>query len=444
MHILSRILFAATALLLPLGAAAAPDAITGIEAEAQDNGSIEVRWEAPDQPVSYYLVYYSAESILENEGEYDDYVATEDDATSYLFETLPSNPLFVTIAAVDTNDVPGEFFAEEIRIDAVPETETESSSSSESSAVSSTSSEESSVMVTEESSSSVDTQPTDTLHLLSATAVSATVVRLSFSHEPAIQPADAPKAFRIVTADGKTLPITKLTLLGTGATVTTQVQERGKVYEVQLSEPLMGTNGETLDPNDRRTFFTGHPSGRTQEDTQAQTSSSSSSAAVHTGPEIANFRIQAIPQGGTYFVTATWTPPALPSGILEYRVFQSLDGGETFGAPGRLDGGVGGVELRGVQAGRFGLLVQTVDGTGRVSDGVFRTVSLPVPGTNTVPTPTQPTTPLPGSVTPTPAPTTPTPDGPLPQSGAAAGAGVLALSGATVGWLYSRRRQPAL
>src|SRR3989344_2524406 len=115
---LLRILVTFSVLLWPVGAAALPGNIHDLEAELT-NGTIEVHWAPPTSgdKVAYYRVYISHQSILDNNGTYDDYERTQGPQTEYTITEIPDVPqVFVAVLAVNEKGEESGFFTEEIGI----------------------------------------------------------------------------------------------------------------------------------------------------------------------------------------------------------------------------------------------------------------------------------------------------------------------------------------
>lgn len=108
-----------TLLFAPVLAFAAPPAdVTGLQAEVSADGEIIVTWDKLDEDIAYYNVYYSSQSILGNNGEYEDYERTSGPKGAY---TFPGNPtfggtLYISVLAVNQNGEESAVFAEEISV----------------------------------------------------------------------------------------------------------------------------------------------------------------------------------------------------------------------------------------------------------------------------------------------------------------------------------------
>ncbi|MDD5103533.1 MAG: hypothetical protein PHX93_03990 [Candidatus Peribacteraceae bacterium] len=384
----SRSSFLTVALLCALAApllahAEAPASVTGLQAQAQADGSILVQWASVSGDIAAYRVYFSQKSILENDGYYDDVETAEGAMTSHTLRNVPEtfSTVFVSVMAVNTQGEESPYFTEEIRVDRIATPPTPPASSSVSTQPPAASSS-----IPQSSSAQ------SSLHLLSAQALSAARIGLLFSATPVIDAAQAPSAFSIIDAQGTPLPIEQLTIEGRNATVQTVRQAAGAVYQIRLTEPLAGEGGLSLDPIDRTAFFTGHATGLTPEEAAARAPTLRQQTAPaqqqqpaalpgtaqpqpDSLPDVVNFRLEASPQTNQLFnVTGRWEyDPSTPEGAF-IVVRQSRDGGRTFNAPEFLPGNLDGVQIPNVTPQNFGLMVYVTDISGHSSPGVFRSI----------------------------------------------------------------------
>ncbi len=431
---------------LPFSALAeAPQSVTGLNAEAQEDGTIQVRWTPVGGEVSAYRVYFSQKSILENDGYYDDVETTEGPVSEYVLRSVPSSltTIFVSVMAVNAQGEESQYFIEEVQVQrsmGQPMNEPPASLP-EPAPVSSVPQQQIPPSAQEPSG--------NTLHLLSAQALSATRVGLGFSATPIIEPSLAPSAFSIVDAAGAPLAIEQLTIEGKNVSVQTVRQVAGAVYQIRLNEPLAGEGMIPLDRLDRTAFFTGHSTGLTPQEGAAraveqEVTAPATSLPQQPGqlPDVLNFRLQASPQNSQLFtVIGQWEyDPSTPEGAF-IVVRQSRDGGRTFSVPEFLPGDLDGVKIPNVTPQNFGIVVYVADAEGRSSPGVFRSIF----GWNTpqvAPPPTATVTPPASAQSSAPASTVTAPPTPkaksLSQTGAGAIAGLAAL-GAFLGWKKTRK-----
>lgn len=342
--------------------AAPPTPVTGLAAAVQGE-AIVLTWDASaSADISAYTIYFAQESIIESGGEYDDFEKTSGPVTTYtLVSPYTSGTFYVAVLAVNAAGEESLAFTEEVKVDlsggAVPEAPLPTS-----------------LPMEEETTR----QNADTLQLLSAEVKSPTQIVLRFSSSIEISVKDAPRAFRIVGPDDVLLPIREMLVEGNVATVTTETQKRGVVYEVKLTEPLRGTNGSPLDPVSRSAFFTGHVGGQ-----EPPPPPPPCALDPLNPPPATNLTLEPQAQpDGLYTVTARWVVDTRCGEIMGFLVFQTLDGGQSFQGPDVLPAAIGGAMLRNVPAGYFGLAVYTINAYGYPSQaGAFSTVPLPlVPG----------------------------------------------------------------
>lgn len=375
--------------------------MTGLQADFE-GADIVVSWEKiKDEPVAYYRVYYSGESILDNDGVYDDFDQTDGPKSQYTFSGLPpGSNLYVAVLAVNEQGEESAAFAEEVSI-SVPLASGENASSVpfdlsvfddivSSGDAGVTPSSQSSASASPEAVKAVDDalqqaladqananvdQFGGVLHLLGAKAESATTVSLTFSHEITVAPESAPQAFKVIRSAGGELAIRKLTIDGMNVMIETAPQERGTVYELRVSEPLTGKKNEPLDATDRQTLFMGHPTGSEPAapvpvDTQPK-------GTVEKPENPTGLRLKATPSNdGLYTVDVRWDNADITGGLSYYLLAQSLDEGATFSEPQALPASMAGAELKGVYPGNFGIKLQAVNLPGNASEGIFKTIAL--------------------------------------------------------------------
>ncbi len=411
-------ILATLALLHPLVAFAAPPSVTGLQANYA-NGVISVNWMASeDLTVAYYRVYWSRQSILENDGRWEDFDATLGKEPSYELKDYPQAPsLWIGVMAVTTYGEESPVFTEEVRVDLMAN------------AVSSSSSVSSQSSTTSQSSTS-SVSSASALELLSAQAVSATGVLLTFSLPIGkLSQQDAAKALTIVDASGSLLQLRKMTITDNTILATTLPQRREIRYAVSASNVLKSSVGMPLNMAMSQASFTGHPTGLTPESVSNQ----QQPVLVQ---DIANLSIRAEQQqDGTYIVTANWIPRDAIANIFAYQIRQTRDGGRTWSEQQTVPANTTSVRVGQVPAGNFGVLVKVIGNNGLISQGTYGAIELPVfdPG---VPVP-----PVTGTVKDPPI-ITPKPPK-VPQTGAPEVLVVL-LAGVAGGFHAARKRHLAL
>ncbi len=357
--------------IIPLGVAlAAPGNVTGIKGELL-NGKVHVSWQKPagEEPVSY-RIFYSRASILEQNGLYDDFETVPASSTEFTFASLPytTPALYVSVLAVDDKGEESPLFMEETRI------------SIDGSAAPAPSSSQTASSVAQQETSSSPAMGNGVVRLLTAKAVSATGVLLTFSHDTEVDPSNAAEAFVIRDASGSTLRIVRMVILGTGVTLHTTMQEQGRVYRLEASaSAVMGKDAEgktlPLDPLQEQVLFSGHETGApfgSLSSSQPTVSSSVPSAAAQ---DVYGLNVRGVPMGATYRVEATWQPS--DADVREYHVSQTRDGGRTYSDPQIVAPSVTAIKISNVPSGSFGLKVQAMLFDGMMSRGVAQNITLP-------------------------------------------------------------------
>jgi len=377
-------------------AALVPTSVTGITTQIVEN-QIQVNWKAVSDDISYYRVYFSSESILNNNGLYDDFERTTGPETTLLFPRPNSAPeIFVAVIAVNKNNEESEFFTQEssVRFGSITVSSTSSAprvasfSSAPPIQWSSAASielvpppQQQSSAATFSSLASVNPVYTgigEDITLLSADPLSATGILIRFSAPITVDPMHASEGLHIFTATNEQLPISRITINGNEMMIYTQMQTRGVVYKVEVKAPFMGPNQEEIDPTGGSALFAGHETGL------EPSSSSGTTVRVvdpYYPPDIANLvftpRMQA---NGSYSLVAEWTVDNSPKDLAHYLIYQTRDRGQTFSGPTILPIDIRGVQLDGVTPGEYGLAIQTLNIYGYLSKGVFQNVLLPTPG----------------------------------------------------------------
>jgi len=207
--------------------AAAPANITGITATEQ-SGQIFVTWTAPTNAntLTSYRVYVSRQSILQNNGAYDDVEVTSANSTDYTFTKLPTgNQFYVSVIAANAEGEESTFSEEAFVV------------------LSSLPMVSSGIFV-----GPVGTTPTQ-LQLLSAASVSATGVLLTFNAPIVVPREKATEAFRISDASGAQLTLTRLVIDGPTVTIHTFPQTKDHRYRVSIFPVIQGkdsTGAQTL------------------------------------------------------------------------------------------------------------------------------------------------------------------------------------------------------
>lgn len=348
-------------------AEASPSAVEGIAATAVGS-EVTATWNSvTSDPIAYYRVYYSGESILENEGLFDDFETTEGNETTLTF-TAPRglDELYIAAIAVSENGLESEFFLEEARVEIsqAPTAPTPTPTPVPTPAPTPTET------VTPENTS-------EDVRLLKAEVTSPTEIITTFSASVTVDQAKAPDGLKIEDAKGKLLQIRSITIDRKTITITTVPQTKGAVYNVQFSEPFKGKSGQPLDATDRSALVTGHSDGE-----EPPVVAPVRAVDPIAPPDVTDVAlVPQIQQNGAYTVTMEWKVDNAPGDLHGIVVYQTRDG-QTFGPPSLLPIDIGGIQLQDVTPGFFGLYIQTINVYGYVSPGVFQYANLPyyIPG----------------------------------------------------------------
>ncbi len=374
--------------LTPVSALAAPPSVTGLKADYKDN-AIMVSWNASeDLTVAYYRIYWSRQSILENGGRWEDFAATAGKEPAYQLRDFPQAPsLWIAVMAVTTYGEESPVFTEEVKVDLFGGT---ASSAQSSAAVSTSSVSTDSPASSASSVSSASSSMPLTFDLLSAQAVSATGVLLTFSMPISIKATDAAKAFTLIDASGSLLQARKITLKDNTMLIVTLPQRRDMQYIVSVSDVVKSPSGKSVSPARSQLTFMGHLNGLTAESAQNQ----QQNVLVQ---DVANLNIRAEQQlDGTYTVTATWLPRDAVANITAYQIQQTQDNAQTWSEAQTVPSNTTSIRVAGVRSGMFGFIVKVIGSNGLFSRGTYGSIELPAfdPGQ-----PPQNQPPLTGNVT---------------------------------------------
>ena len=480
-----------SALLVPgLLFAQAPSAVTNIQTSVV-NGSVTVSWNAPaEQNISYYRVYFSSESILENGGVYDDFEATSGPETIYTLQhEIGRRMLYVSVLAVNDQGVEGEVFVEEAVAAATggggddepivptlqeqplftpppqqqnqpqgtPGVETFSVGTGIEQRKTEENIQENEQKVQDQLESLPQWEAVDlegALHLLLTDVISPNKIHLLFSGRPFVEPENAPQVFNITDNDGNPLRIESIYIDQENVTVNTDTQIRGKEYEIRLSEPLRGADGSPLHETNRSGTFQGHPDGEEEAKPQEQPPEPPPAEPVQeqvAGTSgIRNLRLSTSSLlDGTYIVSARWEVDNPFGDLAYYSIRQTIDDGKTLSEPQILPFNINGVDIPGVTTEEYGLSVSAISVYGSATPEVFASIQV---GPQKPPPPPQapPPSPPPPAKLPDPEPPSeevvePEPEmvrtvdaKNLSQSGAGIVLGSLGTIGMLIGWRRTR------
>lgn len=407
----------AVATAVSVASAAPPPGVTGIKVVEQDGVAV-VSWNAvPGGKVEKYRVYYSTVSIIGNDGDYDDYAETKDSKTQLALSDAPTTgTLYVSVLAVNDKGEESELFTEEAKLAFTGQTASTASSTS--------------------SVRSVTNVPAAGPFLVTKVqAASATGVAVSFNHQVLIYPEDAAAAFKVTDASGSTLTIKRLEVSGSDVLIHTSPQVRGATYTLVATSKVHGTpEGDgpqpllTMQESAASMTFEGHATGVDPAQRPALANASSA---------IRNLKMKVTPRSdGLFDVEVTWMAPAAGDPV-SYSVYQSRDGGKTYGSPQSVPGSTTAIRIDRVPAGDFGLSVQGVRADGSTTQSVFQSIRLSTAGSTVAGNVTGSASSAASSATSTVQTRT---KSPLTQTGPEMLIGV-ALAGASTGWGVSLRRK---
>lgn len=370
------------ALILPTVTLAAPEPVQDVSV-SYENGTTTVSWSTEGvSNIQKYNVYYSTESILENQGEYDDFESTDGPASYKEFTNLAGGKYYFSVLAVDKNNQEGAGFISESSI-VIPSTNTAQSSAGSlftlptKQTTPGASSSSAPAVYGPSLSPNLVTTKNDTVQLLSVDVISANEIKLNFSLPITVSEEGAEDAFVITDPQGNFLRLTKLTIDADDVRLFTETQVKNRVYSVRVSEPIAGYfNAEPLDEEARSVLFTGHNQGSDSDGNNGSVTLDS----LEYPADVQNMRINYMRgmSPNTYDITVEWDTPNVTGGLAYYMVSQTHDGGVTYYDPELLVANIGGVQLPGINAPFFGVKVNTVNNAGFVSQGVLKTVQLGV------------------------------------------------------------------
>ncbi len=338
---------------------AVPANVNGITASYGNDG-LTVSWNPVQaENIAFYRIYFSRMSILENQGNYDDYESTPNAQPSYVFPAVPyrGTTLYFSVLAVDADGNESEAFEEEASV-VVPPAQTASSGSSVSSVSSSASSPAVSPFV-----------------LSHALTTSVTEISLYFTKD--MRPEQTVETGSIVILDdaGSRLTVREAVVQGNALNLITDSQNENSLYTVASIGRIIATDGSELLPS-TPIAFRGHPRG-----TDDGTYTSNPDKQDTTPPEDATnltLRSTLLPNG-SYRVTAQWDGSADTQNDLSHYALGSTVNG-TDSPEARNEKNELSRQYDNLPPGMFGVMVKAVDLVGNASAGISRSIALPDTG----------------------------------------------------------------
>ncbi len=223
-----RIALLVTALAWPLSAfGAVPGNVTGLSAR-HSGGQVSVHWEAPENDITAYRIYFGQKSILGNDGAYDDFETTSGKNTDLILSEIPPYPeVFLAVTAVNSGGEESASFIEEVQLTLGSDGDGAASKSSDQNMV-------------DVPSPSRKQRESNTVGLLSATSQSPTLLQLTFSAPVTVGLEQAVNAFTVLDAVGDGLVLKRIVLEGNTVTLTTAKQVPGRKYVIRVNEVVQG------------------------------------------------------------------------------------------------------------------------------------------------------------------------------------------------------------
>jgi hypothetical protein len=208
------------------------------------DGQLTVTWDAPTDAanVTSYRIYYSHQSILGNDGNYDDFDQTESAVNSYTFKELPlrSPVIFIGVLAVGKDGIESEGFEVEASIPVPADLVQPMSSSS----------------VPAESSSSSSAVPSlPPLTITTAEAKGSTGVLLTFNKALSATTPLMPVHFQLSDTGGTLIPIFSVTQQdGVHVLLITSAHRPDTTYIVRIMVPVAAQDGSATEPDTELLF----------------------------------------------------------------------------------------------------------------------------------------------------------------------------------------------
>lgn len=348
-------------------AAGTPPNVTSIQANLEGT-TLKASW-SPVDGAAFYRVYFSHASILDNNGNYDDFERTSGADAMYTFTKLPlsSENIFISVLAVNAEGIESEGFEVEATV-TVPKTAPTPSSVP---AI-----KTDSIMPTGEN----PTSTSEPMVMISAEAVSATGVLVTFSKNIDINVALTSEYFVIANSGGTVSPITRITTNAATILISMEKQIPEQLYIVYILQPIPAGDGTHAPRSGATVTFLGYGKA-----TQVQNQPSPVTpppepyvkAPVASLEDPTSLDIRATPRkDGTYDITARWNPA---NGVDGYGVYTSINGAN-YALSGVVPAGQTSVMYRNVKGEDFSLKLTSKNNQGTESRGIERSIKLPSTG----------------------------------------------------------------
>jgi len=384
--------FIAFTTMLPLAAAQGGIVVTGIELQAAPN-AMGIRWQAPTGAVDRYKVYFSKESILENNGRYLGAEETIGNQTSMALLDLANrgfsagDTAYVTITAIDATGMEYRAFGEE---------------------------KSAAVIVTQGLPSANVSHNAANLAVENAVAENESAIRLVFTAPVAALEGHPATHFAIAGEDGSAVSVLSAEIIGNALLLQTTPMVVRTRYTITTLGTVKGADGSSIDPANNSATFVARPSGEEENGATLPTPLPTTTTAPVPTPEsmplplptptplpvtepvptpdttppedAQKLTLQRIVQNdGNYTVKAEWGGSKnTAKDLAAYHLYESPDRGYSFVGPTVLLGTVMSSTIANIPPGTFTLKVTAVDQTGNESKGVMETIILPQTGAATL------------------------------------------------------------
>ncbi len=404
---------------LPLMANAAPlpVEVSSIAAE-RDGNDIVVTWDSAGSGISYYRVYWSSMSILENAGDYDDLQETAGPETTLTLKNAPKSDVYVAVIAVDADGQESPTFAEEALAAA-----------------------------TVPAASNRPTGKAPELKVVKTRADGTDAFRITFDHPVALSIDALLEAVTVEDEKGRPLAVTGMELSNeTELLVMTEPQVAGK-YRVTLAKNAFYGLPETLGQGAQLAMLSkpasaafvseAEPASSSAQASSSSLAASSSSASSVATPVTSSRSVPSVSSASSVSSENSSTPVVSPptrtsssslssmaagpirslslrpytrpdgyvdieanwvvdadADVVGLAIAQSIDGGKTFSDWQPIDSTLRTVRIARIPAGNFGISLIAADSTGQISEPAVQT--LLIAAQTTTPSAGRPVT---GSVT---------------------------------------------
>lgn len=359
----------------------APSNIAAVTARGNADGSVTVEWKSASdaKAISFYRVYFSSKSILENGGDYDDFERTKGVETTLTLRrpSGSAQKLFVGILAVNTDGIESEGFEVEAMVELNKESQTSSAR-----AVSSSAAEiRSSAPITTENPASVQSSAATVsttsvpMSIISLQPLSSTGILITFSKNLAKDNNVTVNSFTL-TESGKTLvPIAGIQKGGASILLTVSPMKPDQLYVLSVIHNITAEDGTNL-PGGLAPIALKTPAAvlvtvekRVEQPTRKPV------AVQPLDPSALDLEPRPM-KDGTYTVYARWMPQGNPSAF----VLSTTNDGQRFANASIVGAEETSVRYSRIRPGTFGVRVAAQERDGALSPGISKVIDLPSTG----------------------------------------------------------------